>query len=102
MRQFAYSVVVIAVGVFGGVTAQAQQDGLSGEVKGQDGNPKPSVHVYFDGPQAYFALTNKDGAFSIPQFRAGAYTVRVQRGHNAQSFFRKLESGSELRLTVNW
>lgn len=75
---------------------------LSGRVIGRNGQPRPGVQVFLDGPRHYFVLSQGDGAFRIPEFQPGRYAVRVQSGSKVQEFFRTLGPEAFLELRVGW
>jgi len=86
----------------GSSPAESQEFELQGVVIGFDGSEKPGTHLYFNGPNSYFAVTDENGIFKISHFSEGRYSVKVQKNHNAQTFFVKIEHHDRLRFRVRW
>jgi Carboxypeptidase regulatory-like domain len=74
---------------------------VTGQVKGQDGNPKQFSSVALDGPGRYAAATNTEGVFTIPNVKPGKYTIRVRQGNQVTEFSRDV-GGGPIDLVVKW
>jgi len=94
---------VIALIVLSTVGHTYAQDAfrLDGHVLGEDNKAKSGVHIYFDGPRSYFALSDNHGRFTIEQFQAGQYSVRVQQGDYALTRVRNI-TANNIKLVVDW
>ena len=101
MRSVGFSILFVAfLAAFGATAAQAFD--LNGEVRNKSGAPQGNVQVDFEGPRAFFAITDARGRFNIRGFEPGRYSVRVHRGRSSQTFFRIIDEGNRQVFVVDW
>jgi hypothetical protein len=102
--QYAFAIVAFSFCLLlaGPSPAESQEFELQGVVIGIDGSEKSGTHLYFNGPNSYFAVTDENGIFQISQFSEGRYSVKVQENHNSQTFFVNIDHNDRLRFRVRW
>lgn len=85
------------------VWAQAPVGGLAvtGQVRGESGDPKSFVRVQLEGPGSYVALTNSKGQFSLKGVVPGQYRITVTQSGKVQTFTMPIERG-QVDLVVKW
>jgi hypothetical protein len=99
IRGLLLSVLLTIVPIFDGQSEETFT--LIGTVKRSNGSAKPGVEVGFE-PRGYFATTDQNGRFVIPNFVTGNYSVTVRQGSRYQKFNRQINVGGTLDLVIHW
>ncbi len=81
--------------------ALAQEITLTGTLTGAGGQPKSFAFVQLEGAKRYAAVTDNNGHFTITNFVAGTYDVRIRKADDVET--RRLTiAASPLNLSVKW